>query len=160
MNVELGLADDLISVVEFVGLGRVSDVARMDHKGGTRLDCLYLADGFAECAKRVGVGGLVEANMAVADLQEGKKTVLIWYAYNHASPNQKKTMKTIFSKNKITHKDLLTMRSIIEDTGSLAYAKKEVTRLLNQAETIISKSRISKKYKQFLYTYPRQLLKL
>jgi hypothetical protein len=72
VNVEFGLTDDLISVVEFVRLGQMGDITRMDHEGGTGLQCLHLADRFAQRAEPVRIGWLVEADMAVADLQEGK----------------------------------------------------------------------------------------
>jgi hypothetical protein len=74
MNVEPGLTDDLISVVEFVSLGQMGNIARMDHEGGARLhyQFLHLADGFAQRAERVRVGRLAESDMAVADLQEGE----------------------------------------------------------------------------------------
>src|SRR3977135_1374755 len=70
--IELGLADDLIGVVEFVRLGQMGNVARMDHKGRAGLHRLHLADGFAKCAESVRIGGFVEADMAVADLQESE----------------------------------------------------------------------------------------
>src|SRR5262249_17904314 len=50
----------------------MADVAGVDHEGrllGQRID---LADGLFQRAERVGIGGLVEADMAVADLQEGE----------------------------------------------------------------------------------------
>jgi len=74
MDVELGLTDQLVGIVEFVGLGEMGDIARMDHEGRARLHCQFLdlADGFAQRAERVRVGRFVEADMAVADLQEGE----------------------------------------------------------------------------------------
>ena len=70
MHVEPGLRDDAIGIVEFVRLGEMGDVAGMDHKGRLHRQRLDLADGFLERAERVGIGRLVEADMAVADLQE------------------------------------------------------------------------------------------
>src|SRR4029077_12668846 len=74
VDIELGLTDDLISVVEFVRLGQMGDIARVDHEGRACLhyQLLDLANGFAQRAERVRVGRFVEADMAVADLQEGE----------------------------------------------------------------------------------------
>src|SRR5262249_14422535 len=72
VNVELGLADDLLSIVELVSPGEMRDIARVDHKGWTKLHRLNLADGFAKRAKRVWIGRFVEADMAIADLQKAK----------------------------------------------------------------------------------------
>src|SRR6202030_3492244 len=72
MHVELGAADHLLRVVEFVRLGRVADVAGMDHERrlvGHRYD---LIDRYVERSARVRIGGLGEADMAVGHLDEGK----------------------------------------------------------------------------------------
>ena len=72
MHVELGLTDKLVGIVEFVWLGEMGDVAGMDHEGRAGLHRLHLANGFAERAERVRVGRFIEADMAVADLQESE----------------------------------------------------------------------------------------
>ena len=72
VDVELGAADHLLRVVEFVRLRRVADVAGMDHErrlAGHRYD---LVDRCIERDARIGIGGLGEADVAVGDLNEGK----------------------------------------------------------------------------------------
>ena len=74
VDVEPSLTDDLISVVEFVRLGQMGDIARMDHEGRARNNqFLDLADGLAKRAERVRIGWFIEADMAVADLQERER---------------------------------------------------------------------------------------
>src|SRR6185437_11317884 len=70
MHVELGLRDNLIGVVEFRRLGQMRDVAGMDHESGLYRNRLDLADRLFQRALGVRVGRLVEAHMAVSDLQE------------------------------------------------------------------------------------------
>jgi hypothetical protein len=65
VNVELGLTDQLVGIVEFVGLGEMGDIARMDHEGRVRLQFLDLADGLTKRAERIQIGRFIEANMAV-----------------------------------------------------------------------------------------------
>ena len=72
MHIERGLTDELACIVELVGLGEVSDVAGMDHEGGLGRHGFDLGDGLAQRAERIRVGRLVEADMAVADLEEGE----------------------------------------------------------------------------------------
>jgi hypothetical protein len=72
MHVELDLADDLIGIVELVGLGKMGDVAGMNHEGRLGRHRLHLGDGLAQRAECIRVGRLAEADMAVADLQEGE----------------------------------------------------------------------------------------
>ena len=69
---EVCFADQLGGVVELIGLGKVSDVTCMDHEGGLWRDRLHLDDRLAQGAECIGIGGFVEADMAVADLQEGQ----------------------------------------------------------------------------------------
>src|SRR5262249_43381006 len=71
MHVEPGLRDDAVGVVEFGWLGEMGDIAGMNDEGWLHAKRLDLADRFLERAEGVGIGGLVEPDMAVADLQEG-----------------------------------------------------------------------------------------
>src|SRR6266851_5710636 len=70
VHIELGLRDDAVGVVELGGLRQMRDVAGMDHEGRLLRHRVDLVDGFFQRAKRVRIGRLVEADMAVADLQE------------------------------------------------------------------------------------------
>jgi hypothetical protein len=72
MHVELGLRDDALGVVELGGLRQMGDVAGVDHEGRLHRHRLDLVDRLLERAERVRIGRLVEADMAVADLQEGQ----------------------------------------------------------------------------------------
>ena len=72
MDVELGLTDQLVGIVEFVGLGEMGDIAGMDHEGRVRLEFLDLADGLAKRAERIRIGRFIEADMAVADMRKGE----------------------------------------------------------------------------------------
>ena len=74
MHVEAGLGDDPVGVVEFGRLGEMGDIAGMNDEGWLHRQGLDLVDRFFERADGVGVGGLVETDMAVADLQERQPT--------------------------------------------------------------------------------------
>ena len=70
VHVETRAADDLCGIVELLGLRQMGDVAGMEHERrlvGERLD---LGDGLLQRAERVRIRGLVEADMAVGNLQE------------------------------------------------------------------------------------------
>ena len=51
----------------------------------------------------------------LCDLQEAKKTLLIWQAYKKALPRQKSAIRRILTKNKIVKQDLIKMRQIVRD---------------------------------------------
>src|SRR5258707_7044506 len=73
-SVEFCPADDLIGIVEFLGLRQVSYVARMDHECGLLRQSIHFGDGFFQRRERVRVWRLFEADVAVGDLQEGEST--------------------------------------------------------------------------------------
>src|SRR5258708_15777475 len=73
-SVEFCPADDLISIVEFLGLRQVSYVARMDHECWVLRQSIHFGDGFFQRRERVRVWRLFEADVAVGDLQEGEST--------------------------------------------------------------------------------------
>src|ERR1700761_9307125 len=72
MKLYAGLAVDLVGIVEFFGLGKMRDVAGVNDEGRLHRHRLHLGDGFAQRAERIRVRLLVEADMAVAHLQESR----------------------------------------------------------------------------------------
>ena len=70
VHVEARLRDDAIGVVELGRLGEMRDVAGMNDEGRLHRQRVDLVDRFLERADGIRIGGLVEADMAVADLQE------------------------------------------------------------------------------------------
>lgn len=96
----------------------------------------------------------------ISDLQEAKKTILIWHAYHHADKKTKSLITKILSKTKVIKKDLMEMRGIIQKTGALDYAKKEVASLVKKAAAINASSHMKAPYKEFLSRYCKELLRL
>jgi geranylgeranyl diphosphate synthase type I len=96
----------------------------------------------------------------LSDLQEAKKTILIWYAYNHSQTINKAVIKRILSKQRAETRDLLKIREIISSSGALEYAKKEISQSVKDAYDIIARSRINKKYKNLLKNYSQEILSL
>ena len=70
---QAGFLQDLVGVVELVVARELRDVAGMDDEIRLFAKRLHLGDSFAEGRAGVGIGRLVEADMAVADLQEGER---------------------------------------------------------------------------------------
>ena len=72
MHVELRLRDDAVGVVELGHLRQMADVAGVNHERRLYRHRLDPVDRLLQRAARVRIGRLVEADMAVADLQEGE----------------------------------------------------------------------------------------
>ncbi len=97
---------------------------------------------------------------SLADLKEAKKTLLIWYAYNHAAPKSRRRIKTILENDTAGRKDLLEMRHLISESGALAYAGKEIARFQKKARTLLLDSGMRVPYAQSLLEYSEKILDL
>jgi len=100
--------------------------------------------------------GMGKSNLT--DLQEGKKTILIWYAYNKSDDKNKSAIKRILSKNNVKTSDLLKIRKIISSAGTLEYARNEINGLIGKAEALNETFQMSEVYKNLLNAYSRKLL--
>lgn len=94
----------------------------------------------------------------LTDIQEGKRTLLIWYAYNNSDKNNQLLIKKILMKGKVTLHDLLKMREIIKKSGALKKAENEISCLVQKAQTILTSCSMNSKYKNSLYSYVKHLL--
>lgn len=94
----------------------------------------------------------------LTDLQEAKKTLLVWYAFRKGSKTVRLKMKQLFVKDKVTRKDLSSMRGIFIETGALEFAQKEIAKLEASALALLSSSRIRPSYKKQLEKFTDKLL--
>jgi len=94
----------------------------------------------------------------ITDLQEAKKTILIWCAYKNCTQRERAMIKKVFSKTKLTKADLAKMRKIIKTSGSLDYALREISQFLKKAEQLLKSSHMHPKYKAFLSDYSAEIL--
>ena len=96
----------------------------------------------------------------LTDLQEGKKTILIWQAYKNSGFKERHVIKDILSKKRVTRYDLDKIRSIIRSSGALQYTKNEVRRLLHQAKETMYDSTMASRWKNILESYTCNLLEV
>ncbi|MDP8289885.1 MAG: polyprenyl synthetase family protein [Candidatus Susulua stagnicola] len=93
----------------------------------------------------------------LSDLQESKKTLLIWHAYNHTSKKNKSLIKSILNKKQVTKTDLLKIRRITKESGALNYVQKEINNLTKKAKIVIKTIKMKKKYRNLLSLYAQEL---
>jgi len=96
----------------------------------------------------------------LTDLQEAKKTIFIWHAYNKSLKKNKSAIKRIFAKNKASKKDLLTIQRIISESKTLEYARNEINTLIIKAESLTKRLEMLLPYKNALINYSKEMLKL
>ena len=67
-------------------------------------------------------------------------------------------IKKLLAKSKVNHSYLLKVRRIINESGALAYAEREIAALVEKSKALIGSSSINPKYKDFLIEYPEKIL--
>jgi hypothetical protein len=68
-----GRFEHLLGIVELIVPRELRDIAGMDDEVGLDRQRLHLRDRFEEGCARIGIGRLVEADVAVAQLDEGER---------------------------------------------------------------------------------------
>jgi len=96
----------------------------------------------------------------LTDLQEAKKTILIWSAYQNSNKKCRLTIKNILSKEKVSKSDLFKMREIVRKSGALDYAKKEIADFLEKARKVYLRSKMHPQHKLSLLRYSSKIINL
>lgn len=86
----------------------------------------------------------------LSDLAESKKTILVCHAFNALKGKEKQKFIHLFNKNKKTYKDLITIRKIFMQTGSLQYSLNEVKSRVEKTCVILDKLKMNKEYKDII----------
>ncbi len=83
----------------------------------------------------------------LSDLAESKKTLLVAHAFATLKTKDKKAFFTIFNKEKKTFKDLVAIRKIFIEAGSLDYCLKKVATRIDKTIKILNRLSMQEKYK-------------
>ena len=83
----------------------------------------------------------------LSDLSESKKTLLVNYTYETLSASKRREFMKFFNKPKKTYKDLVTVRKIFINSGSLEYSLKEVNTRINKTLKILNNLKMKSRYK-------------
>jgi len=95
---------------------------------------------------------------SLSDLQEAKKTVLMYYASRMGNKNQRAAINAVLVKKTVTRADLERIRGIIVDCGALERVKKEVVILRARAVELGNSLRMCATYRRALSDYAERLL--
>jgi geranylgeranyl diphosphate synthase type I len=87
----------------------------------------------------------------LSDLAESKKTMLVCHAYRQLSTERRKIFLRHFYKTKTSYRDLLVIRKIFIQAGSLAYSLQEIKSRLERAKKIFGQLRLRKSYRHILW---------
>lgn len=67
-----------------------------------------------------------------ADIREGKKTLLVSYALQHASSRDRQLLRSFLGKADLDEVEVVKAREIIENSGSLAFSRRRIDELERQ----------------------------
>ncbi|MDP2652520.1 MAG: polyprenyl synthetase family protein [Candidatus Omnitrophota bacterium] len=136
------------------GAGK-KDVARLAEFGLLVGQAFQIQDdiiGIFDTQKNIG-------KSILSDLAESKKTILVCHAYRHLSGKRRQEFLRHFLKNRKTYADLVAVRRIFLQTGSLSYSLQEVEKRLTSALSIIGRLQMKKKHRRLLTKLTMTLFK-
>jgi len=86
----------------------------------------------------------------LSDLAESKKTLLVCHAYKTLTNDKKRQFIKIFDKTKKTYNDLVAIRKILLDAGSLQYCLEAIEERFVKTMKIMAKLKMRPKYKKVI----------
>jgi len=95
----------------------------------------------------------------LSDLAESKKTILICHANETLKGKARKKFLFHFNKEKTTYQDLVAIRKVLIESGSLQYSMNHVQTRVEQAIKILDQLTMHDKYKQVIKNAFLQLFK-
>ncbi len=95
----------------------------------------------------------------LSDLVESKKTLLVCHAYRVLQGTEKKKFRQIFAKQKKTYADLVSVRKIFIQSGSLTYSLQQINTRLDQSLKLLRNLKMMPKYRNLIEKCLFQLFK-
>jgi len=94
----------------------------------------------------------------LTDIKEAKRTLLIWYAFNHAGKIDRLAIKRIMQAQSSNNAGLLRIREIIIRSGALAYAEGQIKYLFSKARKQLHGLKMDARYKKALDSFSQKIL--
>jgi geranylgeranyl pyrophosphate synthase len=81
---------------------------------------------------------------------QGKKTLPMYVAYQHADAKDKKTLNTLVGKKDITFTEIAEVKQILERSQALVHSQNIMDQYKNQALTLLEAVDVSPELRTFL----------
>ena len=95
----------------------------------------------------------------LSDLAESKKTLLVIHAYNKLRTKKRKIFLRYFNKPKKTYQDLVAVRKIFIQAGSLEYSLNQIKSRLKQTLKLLAALKMKDPYRQVIKDAIQRLFK-
>jgi geranylgeranyl pyrophosphate synthase len=86
-----------------------------------------------------------------SDVEEGKITLLWYYALKNSTKNQKRTLNSIYGKKDLKSHEINMVKEIMRETDSLEKNSGLIDHYANKARSFIEDMLIDNKYKNILH---------
>jgi geranylgeranyl diphosphate synthase, type I len=86
-----------------------------------------------------------------SDIQEGKETLLVWYARLHATPSQKALLEEALGNPHLTEHTIVDMQRMMIEVGAKAYCEEKASLLKDRALHAIADVELTKECRDFLH---------
>lgn len=93
----------------------------------------------------------------ISDLDESKKTLLVWKAYENLDKKDRANLRKILDKPKKKYGDLTKFRALIRKSGAHKYCLDQTLSLLNDTASICAKLKMKKKYKVLFTNFLKEI---
>ena len=87
----------------------------------------------------------------LSDIAESKKTILVCHAYHTLQGTKKKEFMNLFQKPKKSYSDLVKIRHIFIESGSLSYSLQKTENLLAQSHQALETLKMKPAFKKILW---------
>lgn len=94
-----------------------------------------------------------------SDLKEGKKTLLMLETLTKADPRDQKILHKMLGNKRISVKDLVIARQIIEKTGSLERLRRQAEKMVKDSLKVVEKLELKIEGKEFLLSLADYMVK-
>ncbi len=95
----------------------------------------------------------------LSDLEESKKTILVCHAYEQLGSGKKKIFLKYFNKPHKTYQDLIAIRKIFINSGSLQYSLEQIQLRLEKTLVLLESLTMKKQYRRIIEDVLLRLLK-
>lgn len=80
---------------------------------------------------------------ADSDIKEGKRTILVWYAWNHGSDSQRSILEKVLGNENARERDVEKVREIIVKTRALEYAREMSKEYIKEGKGALRRMEVS-----------------
>ncbi len=85
-----------------------------------------------------------------SDIREGKKTLMVWYAYHHGSREQRKVITHCLGREDLSPEEAEEFRDVLVETGALDYAESKAREFMEKGVSALESMDIDEKVKDIL----------